>query len=55
MTTCQCVIIRHTGNGAVGLGHFDGNGIEDGVSKIIHKLHDLSHEQYQVSRISKFA
>ncbi|OQR79134.1 protein N-terminal asparagine amidohydrolase-like [Tropilaelaps mercedesae] len=47
MTTCQCVIIRHTGNGAVGMGHFEGNGCEDGINKIIHKLHDLSHEQYQ--------
>lgn len=53
MTTCQCVIIRNTGSGAIGLGHFDGVGVEQGINTIVRKVQELSPEQYHYSVDSK--
>lgn len=41
-TTCQIVVLRHTGSGAVALAHFDGSGLQQGVANIVRRVEDLS-------------
>lgn len=41
-TTCHIVVLRHTGSGAVAVGHFDGAGLEQGVTSMIRKVQELT-------------
>ncbi|XP_023230791.1 protein N-terminal asparagine amidohydrolase-like [Centruroides sculpturatus] len=41
-TTCIIVVLRHTGSGAVGLAHFDGSGLQQGVANLVRRVEDLS-------------
>lgn len=42
VTTCCCVIIRHTGSSATSVGHFDGNDTKDGLTRMIEGCHELT-------------
>lgn len=42
VTTCIIIILRHSGSGAVGLAHLDGNCTEECVINMIHKVQGLS-------------
>lgn len=53
MTTCQCVIIRNTGSGAIGMGHFDGVGVEHGINALVRKVQEFSPDQYHYGVDSK--
>ncbi|CAG9857948.1 unnamed protein product [Phyllotreta striolata] len=41
-TTCIIIVLRHSGSGAVALGHFDGSETKEGVVAVIQKLRGLS-------------
>ncbi|CAG0915094.1 unnamed protein product [Notodromas monacha] len=41
-TTCHVVVLRHSGSGAVSLGHFDGSCSDEGVISMIQRVQELS-------------
>lgn len=53
VTTCCCVIIRHTGSSATSLGHFDGNDTKDGLDRMIEGVVELTLEWASKNNISK--
>lgn len=55
MTTCQCIILRHSASGAIGLGHFDGAGVEHGINTLVRRIQEMSpHDNgYQYGTDSK--
>ncbi|RWS26871.1 protein N-terminal asparagine amidohydrolase-like protein [Leptotrombidium deliense] len=41
-TTCCSVVVRHSGSGVVSVGHFDGSGVQEGVSDMVTKVQQFS-------------
>lgn len=41
-TTCMSVVLRHIKSGVVGLGHFDGSGLQEGVESMCLAILELS-------------
>ncbi|XP_031640732.1 protein N-terminal asparagine amidohydrolase [Contarinia nasturtii] len=41
-TTCIIVVVRHSGSGAVALAHLDGNGTDEAVSTMVHRVNALA-------------
>ncbi|CAM1318695.1 NTAN1 (predicted) [Pycnogonum litorale] len=41
-TTCQIVILRHSGSGVVSVGHFDGSGLDEALTNILRRVQELS-------------
>lgn len=50
-TTCCCLILRHNGSGATGVGHFDENDIDNSVKNIANTVIRLTHEWTQKHNI----
>jgi hypothetical protein len=53
MTTCCCVVIRHSGSAAMAAGHFDGNDTRDGLARMINGVHALTREWARQHSISE--
>ncbi|XP_050311453.1 protein N-terminal asparagine amidohydrolase-like [Anthonomus grandis grandis] len=41
-TTCIIVVVRHTGSGAVAMGHFDGTATDEAVCSMIQRVQELA-------------
>jgi len=57
-TTCLAVLLRHPGSGAIGVGHFEANGV-DGITSMLSRLQDLSmgyfEHRYQMHLVGSFS
>ncbi|XP_043066774.1 protein N-terminal asparagine amidohydrolase isoform X2 [Drosophila bipectinata] len=41
-TTCIIVVVRHSGSGAVAMGHFDGSGVDEAVCTMVSRVQELA-------------
>ncbi|KAJ8984675.1 hypothetical protein NQ317_015766 [Molorchus minor] len=41
-TTCIIVVLRHSGSGAIALGHFDGSGTDEAVCAMVQRVQELA-------------
>jgi protein N-terminal asparagine amidohydrolase len=46
-TTCHILVLRHTGSGAVALGHFDGTNTHEGVQVAMELIKNLAEGNQQ--------
>lgn len=53
MTTCCCVIVRHTGSLTMGAGHFDGTDTINGLRQIVNGIVRLTNDWKQQSNIDR--
>ena len=44
VTTCCCVVVRHSGSLAMAVGHFDGNDTVDGLNRMLEGVTELTKE-----------
>lgn len=51
ITTSCCVVIRHTGSLAMGLGHFDGHDTKNGLERLLDRLVQLTNEWARQNQI----